>query len=121
MLLFRREWCILLSPANTPARSPNLNGHAERWVWFIKEECLSNLILFGETSLRRGVLEFLAHYHHEHNCQRKGNVILSPASPRGGVGTRARGGNCMSGAAGQLAQVLHPHSVMLLQGLRRVF
>src|SRR5215469_1318770 len=30
-----------------PARSPNLNAHAERWVRSIKEECLSKLILFG--------------------------------------------------------------------------
>ena len=32
-----------------PARSPNLNAHAERWVRSIKEECLSKLILFGDT------------------------------------------------------------------------
>jgi hypothetical protein len=38
-----------------PARSPNLNAHAERWVRSIKEECLSKLILFGESSLRRVV------------------------------------------------------------------
>ena len=31
-----------------PARSPNLNAHAERWVKSVKEECLSQLILFGE-------------------------------------------------------------------------
>ena len=41
-----------------PARSPNLNAHAERWVRSIKEECLSKLILFGETSLRRAVSDF---------------------------------------------------------------
>jgi len=45
-----------------PARSPNLNSHAERWVRSIKEECLSQLILFGETSLRRVVSEYLEHY-----------------------------------------------------------
>src|SRR5215469_11129392 len=28
-----------------PARSPNLNAYAERWVRSIKEECLSKLIL----------------------------------------------------------------------------
>jgi len=39
-----------------PARSPNLNAFAERWVRSVKEECLSKLILFGETSLRRVVL-----------------------------------------------------------------
>jgi len=31
-----------------PARSPNLNAFAERWVRSVKEECLSHLILFGE-------------------------------------------------------------------------
>jgi putative transposase len=30
-----------------PARSPNLNPFAERWVRSVKEECLSRLILFG--------------------------------------------------------------------------
>src|SRR5215831_19434329 len=34
-----------------PARSPNLNAYAERWVRSIKEECLAKLILFGEKSL----------------------------------------------------------------------
>src|SRR5579872_5281774 len=31
-----------------PARSPNLNAFAKRWVGSVKEECLSKLILFGE-------------------------------------------------------------------------
>ena len=31
-----------------PARSPNLNAYAERWVRSVKQECLSQLILFGE-------------------------------------------------------------------------
>jgi putative transposase len=31
-----------------PARSPNLNAYAERWVRSVKEECLSKIILFGE-------------------------------------------------------------------------
>lgn len=30
---------------------PNLNAYAERFVRTIKEECLSQLILFGEKSL----------------------------------------------------------------------
>jgi len=33
-----------------PPRSPNLNAFAERWVRSVKEECLSKLILFGESS-----------------------------------------------------------------------
>ena len=62
-----------------PARSPNLNAHAERWVRSIKEECLSKLILFGENSLRRLVSEFLEHYHQDRNHQGKNNVLLFPA------------------------------------------
>jgi putative transposase len=34
-----------------PARSPNLNAYAERWVRSVNEECLSRFILFGERSL----------------------------------------------------------------------
>ena len=63
-----------------PARSPNLNAYAERWVRSIKEECLSKLIVFGETSLRRVVSEFLTHYHEERNHQGKGNVLLFPVA-----------------------------------------
>jgi hypothetical protein len=36
-----------------PARSPNLNAFAERWVRSVKQECLSRLILFGERPLSR--------------------------------------------------------------------
>ena len=66
-----------------PARSPNLNAFAERWVRSIKSECLSKLILFGEVSLRRTLTEFLKHYHQERNHQGKENILLfpGPASP----------------------------------------
>jgi putative transposase len=61
-----------------PARSPNLNAYAERWVRSVKEECLSKLILFGERSLRRALSEYVAHYHAERNHQGKANVLLFP-------------------------------------------
>jgi hypothetical protein len=35
-----------------PARSPNLNAFAERWVRSAKQECLSKLILFAEAPCR---------------------------------------------------------------------
>ena len=66
-----------------PARSPNLNAHAERWVRSIKEECLSKLILFGENSLRRVVSDFVEHYHQERNHQGKGNLLLFPVPDPG--------------------------------------
>jgi putative transposase len=62
-----------------PPRSPNLNAHAERWVRSIKDECLSNVILFGERSLRRAVGEYVAYYHQERNHQGRGNVLLFPS------------------------------------------
>ena len=40
-----------IEPIQLPARSPNLNAYAERWVRSVKQECLSKLILFGEASL----------------------------------------------------------------------
>src|ERR1035437_3152635 len=59
-----------------PARSPNLNAYAERWVRSVKEECLTKIILFGERSLRRALNEYVAHYHAERNHQGKSNVLL---------------------------------------------
>ena len=37
-----------MKPLPLPARSPNLNAHAERWVKAVKDERLSKVILFGE-------------------------------------------------------------------------
>jgi putative transposase len=61
-----------------PARSPNLNTYAERWVRSVKEECLSKVILFGESSLRRALSNYVDHFHTERNHQGKGNVLLFP-------------------------------------------
>ena len=54
-----------------PPRSPNWNAFAERWVRSVKEECLSHLILFGERSLRKALIQFQEHYHQERNHQGK--------------------------------------------------
>ena len=63
-----------------PARSPNLNSFAERWVKSVKDECLSKLILFGERSLRLALKHYVTHHHHERNHQGKANLLLFPAS-----------------------------------------
>ena len=68
-----------IEPIQLPARSPNLNAYAERWVRSVKQECLSKLILFGEGSLRRAVTEFIEHFHAERNHQGKRNVLLFPS------------------------------------------
>ena len=67
-----------VKPLALPARSPNLNAYAERWVRSVKEECLSKVILFGERSLRRALSEYVDHFHAEWNHQGKGNVLLFP-------------------------------------------
>ena len=61
-----------------PARSPNLNSFAERFVRSIKSECLDRMILIGERSLRRSVDQFCRHYHHERNHQGLDNRIIEP-------------------------------------------
>ena len=48
-----------------PARSPNLNAHAERFVRSVREECLDHLILSSEDQLRYVLSEYLQYYHHE--------------------------------------------------------
>jgi putative transposase len=66
-----------------PPKSPNLNAHLERIHRSLKEECLSRLIFFGETCLRRAVTLFLEHYHAERNHQGLDNRILQPGEEVG--------------------------------------
>jgi putative transposase len=75
-----------------PARSPNLNAYAERWIRSAKEECLSKIIFFGERSLRRAMHEYVAHYHSERNHQGKSNALLFPqiTATRGEGSVRCR-------------------------------
>ena len=72
-----------VTPIKLPARSPNLNAHAERWVRSVKEEALSRLILFGEDALRHVLKEYNTHYHQERNHQGKGNRLLVPLASEG--------------------------------------
>jgi transposase InsO family protein len=57
----------------TPRQAPNCNAHAERFVLSIKSECLDRMIVFGESSLRRAVAEYVAHYQAERAHQGLGN------------------------------------------------
>lgn len=49
----------------------------------IKEECLSRMIFFGETSLRKAIVAYLAHYHQERNHQSLDNLIIEPGNEIG--------------------------------------
>ena len=56
------------------------NAHAERFVSSIKESCLERMIFFGESSLRKAIYEYMAHYHSERNHQGLENRIIHPNS-----------------------------------------
>jgi transposase InsO family protein len=61
----------------TPARAPNANAYAERFVRSIKEECLDRLIPIGERHFRRAVAEYIEHYLGERNHQGLDNRLIS--------------------------------------------
>ena len=69
-----------------PARSPNLNAFAERFVLSIKSECLKRIVPLGEVHLRRAILEYTEHYHEERNHQGLNNELIVPAEVMKGVG-----------------------------------
>jgi putative transposase len=59
-----------------PARSPNLNAYAERFVRSIKSECLAQIIPLGERHLRSAVKEYTEHYPLERNHQGLENELI---------------------------------------------
>jgi putative transposase len=87
-------------PLLLPARSPNLNAYAERFVLSIKSECLDRIVPLGEKHLRRTIDEYLAHYHSERNHQGLDNVLLkdaaAPANENGRVLRRERLGGLLN-------------------------
>lgn len=81
--LFTDEFLRTLKDAGVvsvklPPQSPNLNAHAERFVRSIKESCVERLMLFGESSLRTAVQNFVARYHGERSHQGLGNRLIRP-------------------------------------------
>ena len=102
--LFTAEFLSMLADVGVksvklPPRSPNLNAYAERFVRSIKESCLERMI-FGEGSLRKGIHEFVTHYHGERNHQGLGNRLITPdechADQRGAIRRRERLGGMLN-------------------------
>ena len=90
--LFTEQFSSILEnssvrPVRLPARSPNLNAYAERFVRSIKSECLAQIIPLGERHLRRAVAEYTEHYHCERNHQGLGNELIE-RSPQDCVSNR---------------------------------
>jgi transposase InsO family protein len=74
-----------------PAKSPNLNAFAERFVLSIKSECLNRMVPLGEKHLREAISAYMAHYHRERNHQGLGNALLDGAqSDMAGAGPVVR-------------------------------
>ena len=74
--LFTQEFSEILKSSSVkavklPARSPNLNVYAERFVRSIKSECLTQIIPLGERHLRKAVKEYTEHYQ-----QGRGNELI---------------------------------------------
>ena len=66
-----------IAPLVLPARSPNLNAFAERFVESAKFECLDRVVLLGERHLQAAVREFVHHYHEERPHQGLGNELIA--------------------------------------------
>ena len=73
-------------PLLLPARSPNLNACAERFVLSAKSECLERIVPLGEGHLRAAVREFVDHYHEERPHQGLGNELIAPRANASGTG-----------------------------------
>jgi len=67
-----------VKPIILPARSPNLNAYAERFVKSIRSECLDKMIFLGEEHLRATMGQYLIHYHQERNHQGLDNKLIAP-------------------------------------------
>ena len=65
-----------------PCGAPNCNAYAERFVRWVKEECLNRVVPLGEPHLRRTVQEFATHYHQERNDQGLANELIERPAAR---------------------------------------
>ena len=70
-------------PVKLPAKSPNLNAYAERFVLSIKSECLNRMIPLGEWHLRRAVYEYVRYYNHERFHQGLDGQLIDPDESAG--------------------------------------
>ena len=101
--LFTRRFDSILSSAGVrplilPARSPNLNAYAERFVKSIRTEVLNKMIFLGEGHLRKTLACYVVHYHQERNHQGLENKLIEPEAlnEEGSVRRRQRLGGMLN-------------------------
>ena len=75
-----------VKPLRLPARSPNLNAFAERFVGSVRAECVARIVPLGERHLRAAVRAFIDHYHQERPHQSLGNERIAPKTTLIGTG-----------------------------------
>jgi len=63
-----------------PAKSPDLNGHAERWIRSLRQECLDRIIILNEAHLRWVLKEYVRYYNERRPHRALGLHV--PAGPR---------------------------------------
>lgn len=88
-------------PLRLPARSPNLNAFAERFVRSVRSECLDHLIILGQRHLRCVLADYLEHYNRQRPHQGLGNVVpitagSKPTARAGPITRRTRLGGLLS-------------------------
>jgi putative transposase len=96
--LYTAGWKTLLASRGvqsvaTPAKSPNCNAVAERFIRTVREECLDHFVVIGERHLRHLLREFVVHYHGERYHQGLDGRIIRPvvgAANDNGAGKIAR-------------------------------
>jgi len=64
-----------IEPIKLPAKSPDLNSIAERFVKSVKYECLNYLILSSVKQVEYALFQFQQYYHHERIHQSLGRII----------------------------------------------
>ena len=89
-----------MTTVKLPARSPNLNAYAERFVRSVKSECLAQIIPLGQRHLRHAVKEYTEHYHVERNHQGIDSKLIddqrSTTSMIGSIERRERSGGMLN-------------------------
>jgi hypothetical protein len=78
-----------------PARNPNLNAYAERFVRSAHDEWLANIIPLSETHLREVLREYVAPYHAE--------AIIKALRTSSSIHLTLRGRGASSATAGSAA------------------
>ena len=71
---------------HTPFQAPKANAYAERWVRYVREECLDQILIVNENHLYRTIKEYGRYYNHSRPHQGLGQQcpISSPSGYKAG-------------------------------------